>query len=110
MLETTVFKEEFNAKMDSTVMEIFVHQKEPNMMENDASTLLCAVETFVKTECVKKEEQFLVTLILNALDFLKFVTRLEEFVECAHKVFVEVKSNMQCAKEIPFKQSLLQNL
>jgi hypothetical protein len=93
--------------MDFLVMEIFADLIEQTGMVNDAKVLQFAEEMHALKDNVLKREQFLVSQTLNVLDLESFATRLlEQFVELALKVFVELKSKWQCVKENLFKQSL----
>jgi hypothetical protein len=96
--------------MDWFVMEIFADQRELSMMVNDARVLVFAEEMLALMEVFAlRREQFLVSQTHNAVVLLlKFATRLlEQFVDLALKVFVVVKSRLQCVREILSKHSLL---
>jgi 2-oxoglutarate dehydrogenase complex dehydrogenase (E1) component-like enzyme len=96
--------------MDILVMEIDVLLIDNCLMDHTAGLLESVVMVFVPMVCATAEEQLIVSLILTVLDLEKFVTNnLDQFVDFALQVLMEVRSSFPNVKEILSKQSLLQN-
>jgi hypothetical protein len=109
-METVIQRQPTLARMDIHVMEISVNLQESGLMDNDARMLEFVVMVLAAMVFAIPREQFLVNQTHNVLDLVNLVTNnLDHIVDFAQLDLIQLQSNLQNAKEIPFKHSLQPN-